>query len=98
MFLNYLLCIGEIGISNFPWRRHSLLYTIFLDNDPVWFVLTNVEREPMSNFSDNLEHFQTTGFGVIGLNRPILGKLLYVCIYQYFCCNASIQKLRDINV
>ena len=58
-------------VFQFSLRTKRLFGAIFLDNGPVRFVLTNVERGPRSNFSDNLELSPTTGFGVIGQNRPI---------------------------
>ena len=51
------------------------------DNDPVQFVLTNLERRPRSYFLDNLDLFWSSGFGVIGLTRPFI-RVNY-CIYDY---------------
>ena len=48
-----------------------LFYTI-LDTDGIlWFIFTNVERGPRSNFWDHLQHFQTNGFRAIEPNKPI---------------------------
>ena len=86
-------------VFQFSLRLKRLSVFFFLDNDPVRFVLTNVERGPRSNFSDNVELYPTNDFGVIALNRPNFSS-----IYPKNCKltedafdNAYIQKLKEIS-